>query len=241
MNQKSESWLGEINSIRQHFLAWLKSFLALVFCIYPFNQELYSQLAKPLMLNKPHVIIATSVAAPFTAPLKLALFVAFCLSMPILLWQLWQYIKPAMQKNERVIVAWLLSVGVILYTLGTVFCFAWVIPSTVAVFQKLTPANVTYMPDMNSYLDFALSLAIAFGLCFEIPVVIITLVYIGLLDIVSLEHRRKEIIVLCFVLAMLLTPPDVTSQILLALPMWALYEISIILCRFLCQKQLRLD
>lgn len=241
MSIKNDTWYDQLDQFRKHIIAWGKIFCLLFVIIYPFNQELYRELASPLMLNKTQVIIATRVVSPFTTPLKLSAFTAFTISMPFMIWQIWQYLRPAMRSNERKLLAWLVTTGTSLFIIGIIFCFNWALPATIKVFQKLTPSNVTYMPDMDQYLDFALSLAIAFGLCFEVPIILISLVKFGVLKLDTLIHRRKEVIVLCFTIAMLVTPPDVTSQVLMALPMIALYELSIIVCKITGKKQLKLD
>ena len=223
----------QLDEIRKHLFNWGKSFIAFTLCFYPFNQKLYQILATPLMLDKPHVIIATQVISPFTTPLKLCLFSAFCLSMPILLWQLWLFLQPALKDKEKIFLANIMTFGTLFFAIGIGFCWLYVLPNTLAVFQKLTPSNVVYMPDMQAYLDFALTLLIAFGLCFEFPVLLIAMTKLNIVSIKTLQNKRREVIVASFVIAMLLTPPDVTSQIMLAIPMWLLFELSLILCKML--------
>lgn len=232
MNQVENNWL-QIEKIRTLVINYCKIFALLIAVTYPFNQELYQLLAKPLKLDSANVIIATKVISPFTIPLKLCLVSSFVLSLPILLWLFWQYLKPALTNREQKILKYLLIFGTMLFLLGLVFCFEYVLPSTIKVFQSLTPKNVVYMPDMEAYLDFSLALLTAFGISFEMPVLLITLVKFDIISLDDLRSYRREVIIGCFIIGMLLTPPDVTSQILLALPLWGLFELSIILARII--------
>lgn len=229
MKIESSKALLEIDQIRRHVLTWAKSLVLLMFCAYPFNQNLYQMLAKPLMVGKSKTIIATKVISPFTTPLKLCMFLSFSASMPILLWQLWSYLKPALLIKERQLLAYLFSFGLMFFIFGIITCLKFVLPSTVKVFQNLTPKNVIYMPDMDGYLDFSLTLMLAFGLCFEIPVILVTFIKLNIVSVETLTNKRKEVIIACLTIAMLVTPPDVTSQVMLALPMWLLFELSIFL------------
>ncbi len=232
MSNLNNNW-AQVEEIRKHIIFCLKAFTLIMLGTYPFNQQLYQKLAQPLMLGQPHVIIATKVISPFTTPLKLCLFASFALSMPIMLWRLWLFLKPAMKHKEKTILTFLLIFGCGLFFAGLSFCFLYVLPSTIQVFQNLTPKNVIYMPGMDEYLDFTLSLLTAFGLSFEIPVILVTLVKLNIIAIENLVNKRKEVVIACFILGMLLTPPDVTSQILLALPMWGLFELSLLIARII--------
>lgn len=232
MSQTNSNW-EQLDIARSHILFCIKAFFIIFLCLYPFNQDLYRLLANPLQLNQKYAIIATKVVSPFTTPIKLCLVTSFVISMPIILWQLWLFLKPAMKKNEKRTLAYLLIFGCSLFIFGIYFCISYVLPNTIKVFQNLTPSNVIYMPDMDAYLDFALSLLIIFGICFEVPVILITLIKFGIISINQLKSKRREVILTCFVLGMLFTPPDVISQIMLAIPMWSLFEISLLLARII--------
>lgn len=223
----------QIELFRKHLISYGKILALILAALYPFNQALYQLLAKPLQIGPSHVIIATKVISPFTIPLKLCIISSFVLSMPVLLWHFWRFLSPALTKTEQKILRYLLIFGGCLFLLGLAFCFIYVLPSTIKVFQSLTPKNVVYMPDMDAYLDFSLALLTAFGLGFELPVLLITLIKFNFITEADLVKRRKEVVVACFVIGMLLTPPDVTAQILLALPLWGLFELSILLARII--------
>lgn len=223
----------EIDNIRQHIITILKAIILSILVLYPFNKELYQILSGPLQLKAGQTIIATKVISPFTIPLKLCFFCSIIICMPIILWQLWQFLRPAMHNNEKNILRYILVFGTSLFFLGIVFGFEYVLPKTISVFQGLTPKNVVYMPDMEAYLDFSLSIIIAFGFCFQVPIILISLIKFEVLSAQTLANYRKHVVVACFVIGMLLTPPDITSQIMMALPMWALFELSLLIARFI--------
>lgn len=228
----NDSW-QQIEKIRNHVITIFKALTISIIALYPFNKELYQILAEPLQLNAGQTIIATKVVSPFTIPIKLCIFCSIIICMPIILWQLWQFLRPAMHNNEKAILRYILLFGTSLFFLGILFGFEYVLPKTINVFQGLTPKNVVYMPDMEAYLDFSLSIIIAFGFCFQVPVILISLIKFGVLSVESLAKYRKHVVVACFVIGMLLTPPDITSQIMMALPMWALFELSLLIARFI--------
>lgn len=236
---ETPTWITHLLELRKKLLLWAKSYLLIFAALYPFNQQTYQYLAYPLLkqYSSGNGLIATHVIATFSAPLKLTLFLTLCLSIPILLIQFWRFLTPAMYRNERNTLVLFLIFGVTLFFGGVLFCYFWVLPNTVHFFQSLTPPGVKYMPDMSAYLDFSLSLLLAFGCCFEAPVVIVTLVALEMINIESLTNKRREVIVGCFIIGMILTPPDVISQIMLALPLWALYELSILISKTLARKK----
>ena len=201
--------------------------------LFYFANDIYLYVSEPLRAHLPEgsTMIATEVASPFLAPFKLALVLAFFLSIPYILHQVWAFIAPGLYSNEKRVAVPLLVTSVVLFYLGMAFAYYVVFPLIFAFFTSVGPESVTVMTDINRYLDFILKLFFAFGLAFEIPVATVLMVWSGVTTVASLKHKRPYIVVGCFVIGMLLTPPDVISQSLLAIPMWLLFELGIIFSR----------
>lgn len=201
--------------------------------LYYFANDIYAFVAAPLLAQMtPGVtMIATQVAAPFLAPFKLTLCVSIFIVMPYLLFQLWAFVAPGLYRNEQRLVAPLLISSVTLFYAGVAFAYFVVFPLMFAFLNAVAPVNVTVMTDMSHYLDFVLKLLFAFGLVFEAPVATVLLIRGGWVSAATLARNRPYVIVIAFVLGMLLTPPDVISQCLLALPMWLLFEVGLALGR----------
>src|SRR4051812_5746404 len=205
--------------------------LVLVFVVLlPFANRLYALLALPLLdkLPKGGQLIATEVASPFFAPLKLAFFVALVIAMPWLLYQLWAFVAPGLYKRERRLALPLLASALVLFYVGCSFAYFVVLPAVFTFLNKVTPVGVTMMTDISNYLDFVLVIFLAFGASFELPVALVILALLGWVTPKQLREWRGYAIVAIFVLAAVITPPDVVSQMLLALPMILLYEASIV-------------
>jgi len=199
-----------------------------------FSQELYSLVAAPLMSVLPEgtTMIATEVASPFLTPLKLAFVVAIVFAIPVLLYQLWAFIAPGLYQHEKKMVFPLLFSSTLLFYMGMAFAYIVVFPLVFGFFTKVAPAGVTVMTDIKSYLDFVFSMFIAFGVAFEVPVAVFLLVRGGVIDADKLAKKRPYVVLWAFVAAMLLTPPDVMSQTLLAIPMLILFEIGLFVARY---------
>ena len=209
--------------------------LVLVF----FAKDLYHHLALPLIaqLPKGSSMIATDVTSPFFTPFKLALVLSFFVAMPAVLYQIWAFVAPGLYRQEKRLVAPLLLTSSLLFYAGIAFAYYVVFPVIFAFFTSVAPAGVTIATDIASYLDFVLKLFFAFGLAFEIPIIVMLLCYSGITDIQTLSAKRPYVIVIAFALGMLLTPPDVISQTLLAVPMWLLYESGLLMARLLLPKR----
>ncbi|MGN5518272.1 twin-arginine translocase subunit TatC [Halopseudomonas sp. Lyrl_26] len=210
---------------------WLLIFLGLFY----FANDLYTFLSEPLRAFLPEgtSMIATDVASPFLTPFKLALISALFLAMPFVLHQFWGFIAPGLYKHEKRIALPLLASSIILFYAGMAFAYFVVFPLIFGFFTSVAPEGVAVMTDISSYLDFVMTLFLAFGLSFEIPVATVLLVLAGVVDVARLKRIRGYVVVGCFVIGMLLTPPDVISQTMLALPMWLLYEVGILFAGFL--------
>ena len=205
--------------------------VAVVFVVLiPFSNTLFTKLSGPLLAHMPEGtnMIAIEVASPFLIPFKLTLFLALFISIPFVLYQLWSFIAPGLYKHERRLVMPLLASSTILFYAGAAFAYYVVFPLVFAFFTSTAPEGVSVMTDISRYLDFVLTLFFAFGAAFEVPIVTVLLVWTGMTTRAGLRRKRPYIIVGAFILGMLLTPPDVISQTLLAVPMWILFELGVI-------------
>ncbi|MCL5041845.1 MAG: twin-arginine translocase subunit TatC [Gammaproteobacteria bacterium] len=207
-------------------LIWMVIFAGLFY----FANDLYAFISEPLRVFLPEgtSMIATDVASPFLTPFKLALVSALFLAMPFILHQLWSFIAPGLYKHEKRIAVPLLASSIVLFYAGMAFAYFVVFPLIFGFFTSAAPAGVAVMTDINKYLDFVLTLFLAFGFAFQIPVATVLLVLAGVVDVAKLRRIRPYVLVGCFVTGMVLTPPDIISQTLLALPMWLLYEVGIL-------------
>ena len=221
-------------TLLRSFAAVAILFLSLVY----FARDLYRWLADPLMVHLPAgtSMIATDVGAPFFAPFKLTLMVAVLLAIPFLLHQIWRFIAPGLYKHERRLIAPLLISSSLLFYAGIAFAYYVVLPIAFGFFTSMAPEGVTIATDISSYLDFVLKIFFAFGIAFEIPVAILLMVWSGAVTPAQLRAKRAYVIVIVFIIGMLLTPPDIISQTLLAVPMWILYELGVLLSRFYTKK-----
>lgn len=211
--------------------------LCLIFTV-PFAQQIYSFVAAPLMSALPtgSNMIATEVIAPFFVPLKVALMTAFLLSLPNTAYQIWAFIAPGLYQNEKKLVLPLVLSTILLFFIGMAFAYFFVFPTVFHFMAKVTPEGVNMATDIDKYLSFILGMFVAFGLTFEVPVVVVILNRMGLVSTGKLKKARPYVIVGAFVVAAIITPPDILSQIMLALPLAILYEFGIFLCRFVRQN-----
>ncbi|MCC5452194.1 twin-arginine translocase subunit TatC [Rheinheimera sp. UJ51] len=228
------SLLGHLLELRNRLLRSVIVVLVVFACLAYFARDIYALLAEPLLAVLPEgtSMIATDVAAPFFAPFKLTFIVSICLAIPYILLQVWQFIAPALYSREKRLIAPLVASSTLLFYGGIAFAYFIVFPLVFAFFTSVAPEGVTIATDITSYLDFVLKLFFAFGLSFEIPIAILLLVWSGSVSRATLAEKRPYIIVGAFILGMLLTPPDVLSQTLLAIPMWMLFEVGLWLSRF---------
>ncbi len=223
----------------------LKMVLAVVVCfaaIYPFANELSLWLSEPLRALLPvgQTMIATDVTSPFFAPLKLALVVSVFAAIPIILYQLWRFVAPGLYRHEKRLAFPLLFSSVLLFYAGAAFAYYVVFPLVFGFFTAIGPEGIVELPDISSYLNFVLKMFFAFGVAFEIPIATVLLVLTGATTPDSLAAKRPYVVVACFVIGMLLTPPDIISQTLLAVPMWILFEIGILFSR-LARREIHQD
>jgi len=237
--QSETGLLDHLAELRSTLLRSVSAVLLIFLSLIYFARDLYRWLADPLMAHLPEgtSMIATDVGAPFFAPFKLTLVVAVLIAIPFLLHQIWRFIAPGLYQHEKRLVAPLLISSSLLFYGGIAFAYYVVLPLAFAFFTSMAPEGITIATDISSYLDFVLKIFFAFGIAFEIPVAILLLTWSGVVTADQLRKKRPYIIVAVFIVGMLLTPPDVISQTLLAIPMWLLYELGIVLSRFYTKKQ----
>jgi sec-independent protein translocase protein TatC len=197
--------------------------------IYPGPAELYDLLAAPLVAQLPAgaTLIATSVISPFLVPLKILLMTAFLMALPVVLYQMWAFVAPGLYSHEKKLVLPLVVSSTLLFMVGVAFCYFFVFGQVFKFIQSFAPKSITAAPDIEAYLGFVISMFIAFGLAFEVPIVVIVLARMNVVTIEKLKDFRSYFIVLAFIIAAIVTPPDVVSQLALAIPMCILYEIGI--------------
>ena len=200
-----------------------------VFALYPGPGALYDLLAAPLVAHLPKgtTLIATSVISPLMVPLKIMLMAAFLLALPVLLYQLWAFVAPGLYSHEKKLVLPLVVSSTVLFFIGVAFCYFFVFGQVFAFIQSFAPKSITAAPDIEAYLSFVLTMFLAFGLAFEVPIVVIVLARMGIVSVQKLKDFRGYFIVLAFIIAAIVTPPDVVSQLALAIPMCVLYEVGI--------------
>ncbi len=197
--------------------------------VYPGPAELYDLLAAPLVAQLPAgaTLIATSVISPFLVPLKILMMAAFLIALPVVLYQVWAFVAPGLYSHEKKLVLPLVVSSTVLFLVGVAFCYFFVFGQVFKFIQSFAPKSITAAPDIEAYLSFVLTMFIAFGLAFEVPIVVIVLARMNLVSIQKLKDFRAYFIVLAFIIAAIVTPPDVVSQLALAIPMCVLYEIGI--------------
>jgi sec-independent protein translocase protein TatC len=232
---KELSFLEHLVELRSRLLKACASVLVVLLVLLPFSRKLYAMLAAPLtsILPEGSSMIAIDVASPFLTPFKLVLLLALILSIPVVLYQLWAFVAPALYRKEKRLAKPLLYSAVFLFYAGCAFAYFVVFPLVFGFFTRVAPEGVTVMTDISKYLDFVMTLFLAFGITFEVPIATIILVATGMTTVEKLAKMRAYVLVGAFAMGMLLTPPDVISQTLLALPMWLLFEVGLLMSRIL--------
>ena len=212
--------------------------LAVFSVLFYFSRELYALVAQPLIQVLPEgtSMIATDVTSPFLVPFKLSFYAALLLAMPVILHQAWAFISPGLYRHEKRFAVPLLGSSILLFYGGVAFAYFVVFPLLFGFFTAIAPEGVAVMTDIGRYLDFITTLFIAFGLSFEMPIAIVLLIWSGLTTVETLGKSRPYVVVACFVIGMLLTPPDVFSQALLAVPMWLLFEVGLLFGRLITPR-----
>ena len=225
--------------LRTHLIKVCVAVLLIFLILVGFSRDLYNILSDPLVAQLPanSTMIATDITSNFMAPIRLTIFVAAFLAMPYILYQIWSFVAPGLYKKEKKIAIPVLLSSIFLFYAGVAFSYFIVLKGVLKFFITFAPQNVLPMTDIDSYLSFALKLFMVFGLTFEIPVVTLLLILVGIVSIQSLEDKRRYIIVGCFGVAAVVTPPDGVSMLMLAIPMWLLFELGLFLAKILIKEE----
>jgi len=229
-----ETFLSHLYELRTRLLHSIIAVVVVMVCLFPWAKDIYALLARPLLKRLPQgaTMIATDVTGTFLVPLKVTVMAAFLIALPYVLWQAWAFVAPGLYHHEKRLAAPVLVSSVVFFVIGMCFAYFFVFPVMFSFFAGYTPAGVTMMTDIDKYLSFVLTMFIAFGLTFEVPVIVIVLVRLRVVSLEKLRSVRPYVIVGAFIVGAIFTPPDVLSQLMLAGPLWMLYELGLFLARF---------
>ncbi len=233
LEDSEQSFISHLIEIRSRLLRIVVAVLVIFLGLFSFSEELYGWLAQPLLRYLPEhsSMIATQVASPFLTPFKLSIVMAIFIAIPYILYQIWGFIAPGLYKHEQKMFLPLLVSSSILFYLGAAFAYYVIFPLVFQFFTSIQLEGVTQMTDITDYLDFVLKMFVAFGMVFEVPVAIILLTKMGAISVDTLTEKRPYVIVGSFVVGMLITPPDIISQVLLAVPVWLLFELGLFVAK----------
>jgi sec-independent protein translocase protein TatC len=234
-----ETFISHLIELRSRLIRAIASVIIVTICLVPWAKEIYAALAAPLLRALPQgaTMIATDVTGTFLVPLKVTLMAALLIALPYVLWQAWAFIAPGLYHHEKRLAVPIIASSVVFFALGMAFAYFVVFPIAFRIFAGYAPAGVQMMTDIDKYLSFVMTMFIAFGLTFEVPVIVIVLVRMGIVSLDKLRSIRGYVIVGATVVGAVFTPPDVVSQLLLAVPLWLLYELGLVFARFVSAPQ----
>ncbi|MEQ1836207.1 MAG: twin-arginine translocase subunit TatC [Candidatus Nitrotoga sp.] len=226
----NESFISHLLELRTRLLYAFGGLLLVFICLVPWAGDLYALLAEPMLAKLPKggQMIAIDVITPFFVPLKVAMMAAFLIALPYILYQAWLFVAPGMHAHEKRLMLPLVTASVLLFFFGMAFAYFVVFPVVFGFFSGAAPQGVAVMTDIDKYLSFVMGMFLAFGTTFEVPVAVVVLVKMDMVSIAKLKEIRPYVIVGAFILGALLTPPDVVSQFMLAIPLWLLYEVGVV-------------
>lgn len=233
----TESFISHLIELRNRLLRAVAGWLVVFIALFPFADRLYSLLAAPLLSKLPQgaQMIATAVTTPFFVPMKVTMLTAFLVALPWMIYQCWAFIAPGLYAHEKRLIRPLLAAAVALFFIGMSFAYFVVFPVVFSFLVGSAPQGVTVMTDIAEYLDFVIGLFVAFGFAFEVPIAVVLMSLMGWVTLAQLKESRSYVIVGAFVLGAIFTPPDIVSQCMLALPLWLLYELGLLVVRWLPQ------
>jgi sec-independent protein translocase protein TatC len=233
-----ETFLSHLIELRSRLVRSLVAVVIILLCLVPWAKNIYALLAAPLLRALPAgaTMIATDVTGTFFVPLKVTLMAAFLVALPYVLWQAWAFVAPGLYHHEKRLALPVIVSSFIFFLIGMAFAYFVVFPIAFGFFASYAPAGVTMMTDIDKYLSFVLTMFIAFGVTFEVPVIVIVLVRLRMITLEKLRSIRAYVIVGAFVVGAIFTPPDVVSQLLLAVPLWLLYELGMLFARFVVPR-----
>lgn len=232
--EAQETFISHLVELRNRLLRAIIAVVAVLLCIVPFAKDIYALLAAPLLKVLPAgaTMIATDVTGTFLVPLKVSAMAAFLIALPYVLWQMWAFVAPGLYHHEKKLALPVLVSSFLFFLIGMSFAYYFVFPIAFGFFAGYAPAGVQMMTDIDKYLSFVLTMFIAFGITFETPVIVIVLVRMRVVSLEKLRSIRSYVIVGAFIIGAVFTPPDVVSQLLLAIPLWLLFELGLVLARF---------
>lgn len=238
MNAQEDTFISHLVELRNRLMRSVVAVVVVFVCLFPWASNIYDLLALPMMQALPEGtrMIATGVVAPFFVPMKVTLMVAFVLALPFVLYQAWAFIAPGLYAHEKRLGLPLVVGSTVLFMCGMAFCYFFVFGTVFKFIASFAPKSITPAPDIEQYLSFVMSMFLAFGLTFEVPVFVIVLAKMGIVNVAKLKEARPYVIVGAFVVAAVVTPPDVVSQLMLAIPMCLLYELGVFLARFVTRR-----
>lgn len=239
MSAQEDTFISHLIEMRDRLLRAVIAVVVVFIALFPWAQDLYALLAQPLLSALPEggQMIATEVTTPFFVPVKVTLMTAFLLAMPWVFYQIWAFVAPGLYQHEKRIGIPLVVASVLLFLLGMAFAYFLVFPVVFGFIVGIAPAGVAVMTDIGKYLDFVLTLFMAFGITFEVPVAVVLLVKMGMVSVAKLREIRPYVIVGAFVIGAIFTPPDVISQFMLAVPVWLLYELGILVAALITKPR----
>ena len=234
-----QSFLSHLVELRTRIVRAAVAILIVFLALTPFMKEIFDQLSHPMMAALPagSKLLATGVITPFMVPLKVTLFAALLIALPYVLWQVWAFVAPGLYKHEKTLAAPLIFSSVMMFFLGMAYCYFVVFGFVFRFIAGFAPATVSVSPDIEQYFSFVIGMFLAFGMTFEVPIIVVLLARFGIADVQKLKQARPYVIVGAFIIAAVFTPPDVLSQLLLAIPLCLLYELGIFLARFVVKPK----
>ena len=234
----TESFISHLIELRNRLIRIVIGFVVVFFCLFPFANKIYALLAAPMLAKLPAggQMIATAVTTPFFVPMKVAMMTAFVISLPLTLYQIWAFVAPGLYAHEKKLMVPVIVASSILFITGMSFAYFALFPVVFGFMVKSAPSGVAVMTDISQYLDFVMTLFMAFGLAFEVPIAVVLIARFGWVTIAQLKEARGYVIVGAFIIGAIFTPPDIISQFMLALPLWLLYEAGVVIAQFTTPK-----
>jgi len=238
MGTPTEHFISHLIELRNRLLRIVLGFVLVFIGLFPFANKIYALLAAPMLAQLPEggQMIATAVTTPFFVPMKVAMMVAFIISLPHTLYQIWAFVAPGLYNHEKKLVVPVIAASTLLFIIGMVFAYFAVFPTVFGFIVGSAPVGVAVMTDIGEYLDFVMTLFMAFGLAFEVPIAVVLIARFGWVSVAQLKEARSYVIVGAFILGAIFTPPDIISQFMLAVPLWLLYELGILISKYTTPK-----
>lgn len=238
MGTPTEHFISHLIELRNRLLRIVLGFVLVFIGLFPFANKIYALLAAPMLAKLPEggQMIATAVTTPFFVPMKVAMMAAFIISLPHTLYQIWAFVAPGLYSHEKKLMVPVIAASTLLFIIGMAFAYFAVFPTVFGFVVGSAPAGVAVMTDISEYLDFVMTLFMAFGLAFEVPIAVVLIARFGWVSVEQLKEARSYVVVGAFILGAIFTPPDIISQFMLAVPLWLLYELGIIVARYSIPK-----